>query len=121
MTPISSASSTPEERYNISHKSTRALVERCIGILKSRFRCLSKERALFYSPPKAGLIINACLVLHNYLIRRRVPFQETYVEDYEESEVYAGSLDISTGNILNIARRQRTQIIQDNFTNNIQT
>ncbi|XP_017479894.1 PREDICTED: putative nuclease HARBI1 isoform X1 [Rhagoletis zephyria] len=43
MTPISATSCTAEERYNIAHKSTRALVERCIGLLKSRFRCLSKE------------------------------------------------------------------------------
>ncbi|KAB0793155.1 hypothetical protein PPYR_12775 [Photinus pyralis] len=37
---------TPEAHYNVVHKSTRATVERCNGVLKARFRCLLKHRVL---------------------------------------------------------------------------
>lgn len=61
------------------------------------------------------------MVLHNYLIRRRVPFQEIYSEDSEESEEHFSSSNISTSNILNIAKRQRPQIVANAFTNSIAT
>ena len=38
MTPLLQANTRAEERYNRSHKATRTVVERCIGVLKSRFR-----------------------------------------------------------------------------------
>ncbi|KAH7960851.1 hypothetical protein HPB49_024010 [Dermacentor silvarum] len=37
---------TAEVRYNTAHASMRSVVERCIGLLKSRFRCLQRYRAL---------------------------------------------------------------------------
>ncbi|KAH7965647.1 hypothetical protein HPB49_009260 [Dermacentor silvarum] len=41
------------------------LVERCIGLLNSRFRCLQKYHALHYEPDRAANIIAAGVVLHN--------------------------------------------------------
>jgi DDE superfamily endonuclease len=64
---------TPEAAYTVAHCSTRNCVERCIGLLKGRWRCLTKDRALHYTPRQAGLIINSCAVLHNVAIRYRVP------------------------------------------------
>ncbi|XP_019894036.2 putative nuclease HARBI1 [Musca domestica] len=116
MTPILSTCNTSEERYNIAHKSTRALVERCIGILKSRFRCLSKERTLYYSPPKAGLIINACLVLHNFLVRKKIPHPEIISEEMNDNgEQTNATADISCRNISSIAKRQRSEIVENVF------
>lgn len=43
----------------------RSVVERCIGLLKSRFRCLQRYRALHYEPERAANIVAACAVLHN--------------------------------------------------------
>lgn len=40
---------TPEFNYNMAHKKTRGLIERCNGILKMRFRCLLKHRSLHYN------------------------------------------------------------------------
>ncbi|XP_063915466.1 putative nuclease HARBI1 [Zophobas morio] len=64
---------TPESRFNNAHRRARSCIEQCIGILKARFRCLLSERALRYSPPKAGTIINACVILHNIMVERDLP------------------------------------------------
>nr|XP_054932289.1 putative nuclease HARBI1 [Dermacentor andersoni] len=45
---------TAEGRYNEAHASMRNAVERCIGVVKSRFRCLQRYRVLHYSPQKAA-------------------------------------------------------------------
>lgn len=68
MTPILNPTTDAEEIYNIRHRKARHLVERCIGILKNRFRCISRQRILMYDPSTAGLIINSCVVLHNIMI-----------------------------------------------------
>ncbi|CAN7939582.1 unnamed protein product, partial [Ixodes hexagonus] len=59
------AITTPAGRYNHAHACMRAVVERCIGLLKSRFRCLHRHRALHHHPRIAGTIVVACAVLHN--------------------------------------------------------
>ncbi|XP_070386369.1 putative nuclease HARBI1 [Dermacentor albipictus] len=56
---------TAEGRYNTAHAAMRSVVERCIGLLKSRFRCLQRYRALHYEPDRAANIVAACVVLHN--------------------------------------------------------
>ncbi|KAH7967556.1 hypothetical protein HPB52_000119 [Rhipicephalus sanguineus] len=56
---------TPEGVYNKEHAALWSTVERCIGLLKSRFRCLQRYRALHYGPSKAGTIVAACASLHN--------------------------------------------------------
>lgn len=64
LTPIVNAlPDTPEFRYTQAHIRARNCIERCIGVLKGRFLCLSK--VLRYSPEKVGNIVNACAILHN--------------------------------------------------------
>lgn len=72
--PDHPALNTPEEHFNIAYTSTRSEVERCIGILKSRFRYLQRHRTLHYSPRKAGTILAACVALHNLCLERLEPF-----------------------------------------------
>lgn len=78
-----------EERYNAAHQKARHPVERCIGILKSRFRCLCRQRILMYSPAKAGRIIIACAVLHNIMLSHNIalPPDEEGDHDVAENEV----------------------------------
>ena len=40
---VSDVENAAVERYNSRQKSTRALIERCNGLLKMRFRCLLKH------------------------------------------------------------------------------
>ncbi|XP_070378142.1 putative nuclease HARBI1 [Dermacentor albipictus] len=56
---------TAEGRYNTAHAAMRSVVARCIGLLKSRFRCLQWYSALHYEPDHAANIVAACAVLHN--------------------------------------------------------
>ncbi|XP_063838174.1 putative nuclease HARBI1 [Ostrinia nubilalis] len=73
MTPIlQAAPDSPEAHYTDLHCSTRNTVERCIGVLKARWRCLLAHRTLHYDPVKAGKIVNACIVLHNMCNRARI-------------------------------------------------
>ncbi|XP_064474017.1 putative nuclease HARBI1 [Ornithodoros turicata] len=64
---------TPEARYNRRHKAARGIVEKCIGLLKSRFRCLQRYRTLHYIPHRASNIVVACTVLHNICMHARAP------------------------------------------------
>ncbi|KAH7936517.1 hypothetical protein HPB49_000558 [Dermacentor silvarum] len=53
-----------EGKYNTAHATLRSVVERCIGLLLSRFRCLQRYRTLIYEPERAANIVAACAVLH---------------------------------------------------------
>ncbi|KAJ8966432.1 hypothetical protein NQ314_003530 [Rhamnusium bicolor] len=84
------APSSPEERYNERHRSTRSTIERCNGVLKLRFRCLLKHRTLYYKPEKCSYIINACTVLHNICIDHNIPPVEI---GQDEGDHYLGEID----------------------------
>lgn len=75
VTPIPGchAPGSPAARFNSAHSSLRSVVERTIGVLKSRFRCLQRYRALHYEPETAAKIVAACAVLHNVCIYSRLP------------------------------------------------
>ncbi|XP_046399690.1 putative nuclease HARBI1 [Ischnura elegans] len=82
MTPfIGPHEGTPEARYNARFTRARACVERCFGVWKGWFRCLRRDPTLHYSPERAGVIINACAVLHNMALHYRVDLPEPHVED----------------------------------------
>lgn len=55
------------DRFNKSHRKTRSIVERSIGILKNRFPCL-KDTLRVKSPTQAAEIVKACVTLHNFCI-----------------------------------------------------
>ncbi|TMW48036.1 hypothetical protein DOY81_006880 [Sarcophaga bullata] len=84
MTPFRTADGgSPQARYNTIHAKGRNIVERTIGILKSKFRCLLSVRGLHYSPEKATQIVNICCALHNISQHFRVEFQadEIFIEN----------------------------------------
>lgn len=59
-----------ETNFNNRLKTVRQLIERVIGVLKMRFRCIMSERQLRYSPTKVGRIVYTCATLHNFLLSR---------------------------------------------------
>lgn len=77
MIPIlGAAPDTPEAHYTYLHVRGRNIIERTIGLLKARFRCLLVHRVLHYAPEVAGSIVNACVILHNICNRANTPVQQ---------------------------------------------
>lgn len=83
MTPLHNPHNNVEEIYNQRLKAARCTIERCIGLLKMRFRCLLKHRVLHYSPEKCSKIVNACVLLHNICVENNV---ELLLNENEENE-----------------------------------
>lgn len=119
LTPIENAQpDSPESRYTERHTATRNTIERLNGVLKSRFRCLIKHRALHYLPPKAGKVIYACAVLHNMCLEYNVPEieNEVEVEDIQNDAENDAEIQIEVdNNILTSARRIRNNLILQHF------
>ncbi|VDI62674.1 Hypothetical predicted protein [Mytilus galloprovincialis] len=95
LTPFLNPSSNGEEKYNRCHKSTRNVIERAFGLLKSRFRCLHKTTGcLHFIPKKCTNIVVACFILHNICIDKSIPQLDELLEDdnnendHEQPEVF---------------------------------
>ncbi|XP_029835952.2 putative nuclease HARBI1 [Ixodes scapularis] len=90
--------STASGRFNKAHSSMRSVVERCIGLLKSRFRCLQRHRALYYHPTTATAIITACAVLNNICLASMEPEPEPDADsDSPDSDSGSSSDDSEPG------------------------
>lgn len=77
MTPyLNPVEGSAEARYNRSHIRARNCIERTIGVLKARFRCLLKERVARYAPEFVGNLVNTCCVLHNLCMNYNIEYQE---------------------------------------------
>lgn len=71
---------TPQARFNNAHIRARNCIERCIGVLKCRFRCLLRERVARYNANFVGTLIVVCSTLHNICLRFHVAFNDP-IED----------------------------------------
>ncbi|KAK0146660.1 Protein kinase C alpha type [Merluccius polli] len=91
LTPLANPLTVREQRYNNIHARTRSVVERAIGQLKSRWRCLDRSGGmLLYHPEKVCRIVQACGVLHNIAHRHGVPLCEVMLAEMKTSqELYA--------------------------------
>ncbi|KAK0147899.1 putative nuclease HARBI1 [Merluccius polli] len=74
LTPFPNPQNQGQQTYNDVHACARVVVERSIGLLKSRWRCLDKSGGVLqYTPEKVCNIIRACAFLHNMAQRHRIP------------------------------------------------
>ncbi|KAL5237402.1 hypothetical protein ACI65C_004812 [Semiaphis heraclei] len=123
MTPyLDPAPRSPEALYNDSFCSIRSIIERCIGVLKMRFRCLLKHRVLHYTPNKASKIINTCVVLHNMCIMDNVPLLDIGEDDSTDLGIYQQLEESVNNDVADIrnpelanGRRVRQQIVESLF------
>ncbi|XP_055920582.1 putative nuclease HARBI1 [Eupeodes corollae] len=115
MTPYRSAEAeSAKSNYNTRHSKTRNAVERTIGVLKNRFRCILGARQLHYSPSKAAQIINVVCALHNICITYRVEdYTKIILPELEEQEVVPENTNGEETN----TRRNAAQIMRDNIKN----
>lgn len=76
---------TMQHKFNKKHASARNIVERTIGVLKSRFRCM--QGTLHYSPEKVIKVINVCCALHNICREYQIDFEEDVTINSENEEI----------------------------------
>lgn len=82
MTPILDAvPGSPDYHYTNLHVRTRNIIERTIGLLKARFRCLLVHRVLHYKPRMVASIVIACAILHNICNGANMPVPELSNDD----------------------------------------
>lgn len=63
-----------EATFNEAHSKCRSIIERCIGMLKGRWRILLDERKSRYTPEKVAKLINVCTALHNICVHYKIHF-----------------------------------------------
>lgn len=91
LTPYINPCSPSEEIFNSKHRHTRNIIERCFGLLKSRFRMLDESggRILYRTPTTCQLII-AAAVLHNICLKTNssepLPWHDN--EDDDDIQTY---------------------------------
>ena len=69
LTPIPIPQTPQEVRYNAAHKTTRCIVERCIGVLKSRFRWVFIKLNPFLSESNLCIQLYRC---HSIQIKKKL-------------------------------------------------
>lgn len=70
-----------EDVYNRKIREIRQIIERVIGLLKMRFRCLNKERVARYYPTYVGYFAYSSAFLHNFLIMNNYDIMRDIDED----------------------------------------
>lgn len=114
MTPIASPQTPAERNYNEVHSKTRNKVERCIGVLKTRFRCLCIDQKLRYNHTKSAFIVYSCVILHNFLNSHNFAMElDENVIELDNGNGYRNNVD--DGQYLEIGRNIRNGIIQTLF------
>lgn len=90
MTPYNNPEKrSPEARYNYHHASAQNTVEKCISLLKMRFRSILKERTAKYTPRFVSDIVTCCAVLDNMCINNNVPL----VRKVGDAEILADNVN----------------------------
>ncbi|XP_067623132.1 putative nuclease HARBI1 [Eurosta solidaginis] len=86
LTPFRIAQSgTRESLFNKKHAKGRNIIERTIGVLKCRFRCLLSDNKMRYDPDKVKTIVNICCALHNICKQFRI-------SDPDEADIFTDAL-----------------------------
>lgn len=103
----------PQRNFNLIIRETRQIVERVIGVLKGRFRCISSERPLRYKPIKVGRIIYTCAVLHNFLLTRNYDVMRNidFVADAHDEQIPIPN-ELNANAYLRMGNERRNEVVE---------
>lgn len=85
LTPIINPQGDREKRYNAAHIKTRARIEQCFGLMKSRFRVLRSPLRTRLDNTMAIIVAVTCL--HNFALKTMQPHLESELHEDLESDV----------------------------------
>lgn len=96
LTPFLNPSTPSEEAFNRAQISTRNTIERCFGVLKRRFPCLSMGLRVKLETTMS--IIVSCCILHNIAIDNNDNIDDEFDEDCNLPEVNEANVQNSSEN-----------------------
>jgi hypothetical protein len=113
MTPIKQHNNrTQEERnYNKIHSSTRVVVEKAFGRLKSRWRILTGQGIFCRSLNRIILIIYVSCILHNICINNLDTWNDI-VTDLDSDDDDFNAYELNDRQEENLGKQRRLEIIQ---------
>lgn len=86
-TPVANPADQHDNAFNEAHHRARSVVERTIGRLKLRFRCLHKSGGgLPFKPTKSCAVICVTAMLHNIATRAGAALDEQELREDEEDD-----------------------------------
>lgn len=111
MTPFRSPQlGSTQQNFNDVHAKCRNIVERTMGVLKNRWRCLLAARQLHYCPKKAVKITNVCSALHNICIAYKSIYEVPSIDELTTNEQQAEEEPAENFVFLDAAQRIRSNI-----------
>lgn len=113
LTPYNNPQSEAHIRYNTAVSRGRVVIERAFGLVKQRFRCLT--RAMSLPLRRVCTAIVACFILHNYALRCHddVPNAEEAEEPHHREQPIQQNVQV----VANAARlRQQGYALRNHFT-----
>lgn len=117
LTPFANPVSITEKQYNKMHAKARNVIERCFGVLKSRFRCVHRYKTLYYDPLMASNIIYATCTLHNLCCNMNDQFNETEETIDDIEDITEPEHELQNRTLLQEGRSSRQKYIQDFIAN----
>lgn len=112
MTPFRSVESgTARSRFNTALAKARSEVERTIGVLKNRLRCLLGARQLHYKPEKVAQIVNVCCALHNICVYYNIGTEDIPFPEVAHNQETSENGDIDSSSFSAEANQIREEIL----------
>ncbi|XP_050340014.1 putative nuclease HARBI1 [Bactrocera neohumeralis] len=112
LTPVANPETPNEQNFNTRHIKARNTIERAFGVLKSRFRCISRERTLRYKHSKAALFVYTCTIFHNNLQNHGIFLNDTEIlPDRSPPENVGAISEIHSGEYYTRGRAARQRCI----------
>ncbi|KAH7941417.1 hypothetical protein HPB49_013601 [Dermacentor silvarum] len=99
---------TAEGKHSTAHATMRSVVETCIGLLMSRFRCLQRYRTLLYEPERAANMVHVLSGTHYLRVSEGDEDDDDASDDDSSSSSSSSELDNNGDPIPHGLRRNRS-------------